>query len=63
VTAPATYSAPMVIEQTSRAEGGYDIFLLLLNNGVLFPGTSMRAEAAVHDRPDMAPTGGNGTAQ
>src|SRR5437764_6621448 len=33
------YSVPMVVEQTSRGERGYDIFSLLLKNRIVFLGT------------------------
>ena len=39
MTAPAAYSVPMVVEQTSRGERGYDIFSLLLKNRIVFVGT------------------------
>jgi len=37
--APTGYSVPMVVEQTSRGERGYDIFSLLLKNRIVFLGT------------------------
>src|SRR3979409_2528196 len=39
VNAPAAYTVPMVVEQTSRGERGYDIFSLLLKNRIVFLGT------------------------
>ena len=36
---PMAYSVPMVVEQTSRGERGYDIFSLLLKNRIVFLGT------------------------
>jgi ATP-dependent protease ClpP protease subunit len=36
---PVAYSIPMVVEQTSRGERGYDIFSLLLKNRIVFLGT------------------------
>ena len=33
------YMVPMVVEQTSRGERGYDIFSLLLKNRIVFLGT------------------------
>src|SRR4029453_17884131 len=36
---PQDYSVPMVVEQTSRGERGYDIFSLLLKNRIVFLGT------------------------
>src|SRR5579872_6459029 len=36
---PFAYSVPMVVEQTSRGERGYDIFSLLLKNRIVFVGT------------------------
>jgi len=36
---PVAYSVPMVVEQTSRGERGYDIFSLLLKNRIVFLGT------------------------
>jgi ATP-dependent Clp protease, protease subunit len=36
---PYAYSVPMVVEQTSRGERGYDIFSLLLKNRIVFLGT------------------------
>ena len=36
---PSNYSVPMVVEQTSRGERGYDIFSLLLKNRIVFLGT------------------------
>jgi ATP-dependent Clp protease protease subunit len=36
---PYNYSVPMVVEQTSRGERGYDIFSLLLKNRIVFLGT------------------------
>src|SRR3984893_4530224 len=36
---PHAYSIPMVVEQTSRGERGYDIFSLLLKNRIVFLGT------------------------
>src|SRR5947209_8980179 len=36
---PFGYSVPMVVEQTSRGERGYDIFSLLLKNRIVFLGT------------------------
>ena len=36
---PTNYSVPMVVEQTSRGERGYDIFSLLLKNRIVFLGT------------------------
>src|SRR5260370_1408216 len=38
---PFAYSVPMVVEQTSRGERGYDIFSLLLENRIVFLGTPM----------------------
>src|ERR687883_873851 len=35
----ASYAVPMVVEQTSRGERGYDIFSLLLKNRIVFLGT------------------------
>ena len=37
--APQAYSVPMVVEQTTRGERGYDIFSLLLKNCIVFLGT------------------------
>jgi ATP-dependent Clp protease protease subunit len=34
-----SYVVPMVVEQTSRGERGYDIFSLLLKNRIVFVGT------------------------
>ena len=39
VNTPIAYSVPMVVEQTSRGERGYDIFSLLLKNRIVFLGT------------------------
>src|SRR3954454_16039070 len=39
VNEPTAYSVPMVVEQTSRGERGYDIFSLLLKNRIVFLGT------------------------
>src|SRR5438876_2671463 len=39
VPRPRGYSVPMVVEQTSRGERGYDIFSLLLKNRIVFLGT------------------------
>jgi ATP-dependent Clp protease, protease subunit len=39
VNEPVAYVVPMVVEQTSRGERGYDIFSLLLKNRVVFLGT------------------------
>jgi ATP-dependent Clp protease, protease subunit len=39
VLRPYGYSVPMVVEQTSRGERGYDIFSLLLKNRIVFLGT------------------------
>jgi ATP-dependent Clp protease protease subunit len=36
---PYGYTVPMVVEQTSRGERGYDIFSLLLKNRIVFLGT------------------------
>jgi ATP-dependent Clp protease protease subunit len=36
---PSNYTVPMVVEQTSRGERGYDIFSLLLKNRIVFLGT------------------------
>ena len=36
---PLAYSVPLVVEQTSRGERGYDIFSLLLKNRIVFLGT------------------------
>src|SRR5215510_2612687 len=36
---PHAYTVPMVVEQTSRGERGYDIFSLLLKNRIVFLGT------------------------
>ena len=36
---PIAYTVPMVVEQTSRGERGYDIFSLLLKNRIVFLGT------------------------
>jgi ATP-dependent Clp protease, protease subunit len=36
---PVGYMVPMVVEQTSRGERGYDIFSLLLKNRIVFLGT------------------------
>jgi ATP-dependent Clp protease protease subunit len=36
---PLSYAVPMVVEQTSRGERGYDIFSLLLKNRIVFLGT------------------------
>jgi hypothetical protein len=33
------YVVPMVVEQTTRGERGYDIFSLLLKNRIVFVGT------------------------
>src|ERR1051326_4975130 len=35
------YTVPMVVEQTSRGERGYDIFSLLLKNRIVFLGTQI----------------------
>ena len=34
-----SYVVPLVVEQTSRGERGYDIFSLLLKNRIVFVGT------------------------
>jgi ATP-dependent Clp protease protease subunit len=39
VNEPVAYVVPMVVEQTSRGERGYDIFSLLLKNRIVFMGT------------------------
>jgi len=39
VNEPIAYTVPMVVEQTSRGERGYDIFSLLLKNRIVFLGT------------------------
>src|ERR687887_1163450 len=39
VNDPVAYMVPMVVEQTSRGERGYDIFSLLLKNRIVFLGT------------------------
>jgi ATP-dependent Clp protease, protease subunit len=39
VQAPRASVVPMVVEQTSRGERGYDIFSLLLKNRIVFVGT------------------------
>jgi ATP-dependent Clp protease, protease subunit len=39
IAIPQNYSVPMVVEQTSRGERGYDIFSLLLKNRIVFLGT------------------------
>ena len=39
IVRPVGYSVPMVVEQTSRGERGYDIFSLLLKNRIVFLGT------------------------
>src|SRR5438552_9987364 len=39
VTEPMVYTVPMVVEQTSRGDRGYDIFSLLLKNRIVFLGT------------------------
>src|SRR5438270_13189038 len=39
VITPTAYTVPMVVEQTSRGERGYDIFSLLLKNRIVFLGT------------------------
>src|SRR5207253_8239451 len=39
VNTPAAYTVPMVVEQTSPGERGYDIFSLLLKNRIVFLGT------------------------
>jgi ATP-dependent Clp protease protease subunit len=39
VNTPIAYTVPMVVEQTSRGERGYDIFSLLLKNRIVFLGT------------------------
>src|SRR5438067_1839363 len=39
VNEPVAYTVPMVVEQTSRGERGYDIFSLLLKNRIVFLGT------------------------
>ena len=39
VSGPFAYAVPMVVEQTSRGERGYDIFSLLLKNRIIFLGT------------------------
>ena len=36
---PVAYMVPMVVEQTTRGERGYDIFSLLLKNRIVFLGT------------------------
>lgn len=43
---PSSYSVPMVVEQTSRGERGYDIFSLLLRNRIIFLGTPVTEEVA-----------------
>jgi ATP-dependent Clp protease protease subunit len=39
IALPSGYVVPMVVEQTSRGERGYDIFSLLLKNRIVFLGT------------------------
>jgi ATP-dependent Clp protease protease subunit len=39
VKPPSAYMVPMVVEQTSRGERGYDIFSLLLKNRIVILGT------------------------
>ena len=43
---PFNYTVPMVVEQTSRGERGYDIFSLLLKNRIVFLGTPIDAATA-----------------
>lgn len=43
---PTAYAVPMVVEQTSRGERGYDIFSLLLKNRIVFLGTPIDDVAA-----------------
>jgi len=43
---PSAYTVPMVVEQTSRGERGYDIFSLLLKNRIVFLGTPIDDTAA-----------------
>ena len=40
------YSVPMVVEQTSRGERGYDIFSLLLKNRIVFLGSAVDDDVA-----------------
>jgi len=46
VARPSAYTVPMVVEQTSRGERGYDIFSLLLKNRIVFLGTPIDDTAA-----------------
>ena len=39
LTHHASPTLPMVVEQTSRSERGYDLFSLLLKNRIVFVGT------------------------
>ena len=51
---PFAYSVPMVVEQTSRGERGYDIFSLLLKNRIVFLGTPIDdVVALVPDGPPV----------
>jgi ATP-dependent Clp protease protease subunit len=43
---PSAYMVPMVVEQTSRGERGYDIFSLLLKNRIVFLGTAIDDQVA-----------------
>ena len=45
---PFAYSVPMVVEQTSRGERGYDIFSLLLKNRIVFLGTPIDIAIPTH---------------
>jgi ATP-dependent Clp protease protease subunit len=46
VVPPQAYMVPMVVEQTSRGERGYDIFSLLLKNRIVFLGTPIDDQVA-----------------
>jgi ATP-dependent Clp protease, protease subunit len=46
VIPPQAYMVPMVVEQTSRGERGYDIFSLLLKNRIVFLGTPIDDQVA-----------------
>src|SRR5947209_2753881 len=49
VNTPAAYTVPMVVEQTSRGERGYDIFSLLLKNRIVFQGTASDIEVQARE--------------
>jgi ATP-dependent Clp protease, protease subunit len=46
IVLPTAYMVPMVVEQTSRGERGYDIFSLLLKNRIVFLGTAIDDQVA-----------------